>query len=68
MPPLEALPTPGEEVLRRGVHSLISFVCYVCHVGRKVNEEQSGSDWTRKVKKRETHTHYLRPQGLGGPP
>ena len=25
MPPLEALPTPGEEVLRRGVQSLISF-------------------------------------------
>ena len=25
MPPLEALPTPVEEVLRRGVQSLISF-------------------------------------------
>ena len=25
MPPLEALPTPGEEVLRRGVQSLTSF-------------------------------------------
>ena len=25
VPPLEALPTPGEEVLRRGVQSLISF-------------------------------------------
>ena len=27
MPPLEALPTPGEEVLRRGVHSLGLFEC-----------------------------------------
>ena len=25
MPPLEALPTPAEEVLRRGVQSLTSF-------------------------------------------